>query len=110
MYCLIPRGNSVREDTISERSFFRQRRLGVLPGTPIRKLENQKDFEEILISPCETASGTVQNTFKKENGETVHGSYSWCRLTKKKRIEIGLTYIGNIGRASADKNSLLRQA
>ena len=35
--------------------------------------------------------------------ETVHGSYSWCRLTKRKRIEISLTYIYGIGRPSADK-------
>ena len=36
--------------------------------------------------------------------EQIHGSYSWCRLTKrKKRIEIGLTYIYGIGRSSADR-------
>ena len=35
--------------------------------------------------------------------EQIHGSYSWCRLTKRKRIEIGLTYIYGIGRASADR-------
>ena len=45
---------------------------------------------------------------KRKWRETVHGSYSWCRLTKRKRIEIGLTYIYGIGRPSADK--ILAQA
>ena len=30
-----------------------------------------------------------------------HGSYFRCRFTKRKRVEIGLTYIYGIGRASA---------
>ena len=35
--------------------------------------------------------------------EKVHGSYSWCRLTRDKRVEIGLTYIYGIGRTSSNR-------
>ena len=47
MYCLIPRGNSVREDTISERSLYAKSGWVFYRGTPIRKLENQEACEDI---------------------------------------------------------------
>ena len=37
------------------------------------------------ISPCKTASGMIHKTIQKKMEETVHGSYSWCRLTKREK-------------------------
>ena len=39
----------------------------------------------------------------KKNGGNLHGSYSRCRLTRDKRVEIGLTYIYGIGRSSSNR-------
>ena len=42
------------------------------------------------------------------SGGLLHGSYQWCRFTKRKRVEIGLTYIYGIGRVSS--NRILKEA
>ena len=33
--------------------------------------------------------------------QDIHGTYCWCRLTKRKRVEVGLTYVYGIGHSSA---------
>ena len=51
-----------------------------------------------------TKSSPIKDSAMKENGE-IHMAlhYSRCRLARDKRVEIGLTYIYGIGRASATR-------
>ena len=109
MYCLIPRGNSVREDTISERSLYAKSGWVFYRGTPIRKLENQEACEDIPHFTLRDSKWYNSEDYPKRKWRKQYlARIAGVDLPRDKRIEIGLTYIYGIGRTSADK--ILAQA
>ena len=78
-------------------------------GTPIRN-EGEGSVQMHPISPCRNTSGVQDErlSVKENGGNSYMARIAGVDLPREKRIEIGLTYIYGIGRASADK--ILAQA
>ena len=73
MYCLIPRGNSVREDTISERSLYAKSGWVFYRGTPIRKLEKKEAGRYVPFHLARASDIRYAELSETENG----GNSTW---------------------------------
>ena len=74
-----------RTAAISERLSYANTVGVLLIGTPIRKLKTESRLSDTPHFTLPSGKWCMSEALsKKKMEETVHGSYSWCRLTKRK--------------------------
>ena len=70
---------------ISERLSYAKDGWVFYRGTPIRKLKTESRLSGMPHFTLPSGKWCTEEALsKKKMEETVHGSYSWCRLTKRK--------------------------